>query len=244
MKLKRFKNYQELSEFAASDIANAIKTKPSLVLCMASGDTPKLTVELLVKKLKEERIDHSRITFIGLDEWVGLPPSNTGSCHYFFQNKLIGPLQLKPSQYFLFNALADDLKNECKKMDTFINEKNGIDIMLVGIGMNGHIGFNEPGASFSNLSHVIELDEITKSVGQKYFTEKMELGQGITIGFKHLLNAKKVFLMANGSKKAEVIKKTVEGPVTENFPASIMQQHKDGVILIDDEAASLLSKPH
>ena len=244
MKLKRFKNYQELSEFAASDIANAIKTKPSLVLCMASGDTPKLTVELLVKKLKEERIDHSRITFIGLDEWVGLPPSNTGSCHYFFQNKLIGTLQLKPSQYFLFNALADDLKNECKKMDTFINEKNGIDIMLVGIGMNGHIGFNEPGASFSNLSHVIELDEITKSVGQKYFTEKMELSQGITIGFKHLLNAKKVFLMANGSKKAEVIKKTVEGPVTENFPASIMQQHKDGVILIDDEAASLLSKPH
>lgn len=244
MELKRFKNYQELSEFAASDIANSIKSKPSLVLCMASGETPRLTVELLVKKLKEERIDHSRITFIGLDEWVGLPPSNTGSCDYFFQNNLIGPLQLKPSQYFLFDALAGDLKNECEKMDKFINEKNGIDIMLVGIGMNGHIGFNEPGASFSNLSHVIELDEITKSVGQKYFTEKMELGQGITIGFKHLLNAKKVFLMANGSKKAEVIKKTVEGSVTENFPASIMQQHKNGVILIDDEAASLLSKPH
>ena len=129
-------------------------------------------------------------------------------------------------------------------MDKFIGEKNGIDIMLVGIGMNGHIGFNEPGASFVNLSHVIELDEITKSVGQKYFTEKMELGKGITIGFKHLLNAKKVFLMANGSKKAEVIKKTVERPVTENFPASIMQQHENGVILVDDEAASLLSKPH
>ena len=243
MELKRFRNYQELSEFAASDIANSIKTKPSLVLCLASGETPKLTVDLLVKKIQEERIDHSRITFIGLDEWVGLPPSNTGSCHYFFQNKLIVPLQLTASQYFLFDALADDLKNECKKMDKFINEKNGIDIMLVGIGMNGHIGFNEPGASFSNLSHVIELDEITKSVGQKYFTEKMELDQGITIGFKHLLNAKKVFLMANGSKKAEVIKKTVDGPVTENFPASIMQQHENGVILVDDEAASLLSKP-
>ena len=211
---------------------------------MASGETPKLAVDLLVKKLKEERIDHSGITFIGLDEWVGLSPSNTGSCHYFFQNKLIGPLQLEPSQYFLFDALAGDLKKECKKMDKFINEKSGIDIMLVGIGMNGHIGFNEPGASFNNLSHVIELDEITKSVGQKYFTERMELGQGITIGFKHLLNAKKVFLMANGSKKAEVIKKTVEGPVTEDFPASIMQRHENGVILVDEEAASLLSKPH
>lgn len=244
MKLKRFKNYQDLSDFAAVDIANSIKNNPSLVLCLASGDTPKLTVELLVKKLKNDNVDYSKITFIGLDEWVGLPSTNTGSCHYFFQNKLIGSLQLKPSQYFLFDALADDLENECVKMDKFINEKNGIDIMVVGIGMNGHIGFNEPGTSFSNLSHVIELDEITRSVGQKYFNEKVELGKGITIGFKHLLNAKKVFLIANGSKKAEVIKKTVEGPVTENFPASIMQQHENGFILIDEEAASLLSKPH
>ena len=140
--------------------------------------------------------------------------------------------------------MVDDLKKECEKMDKFINEKNGIDLMLVGIGMNGHIGFNEPGASFSNLSHVIELDEITKSVGQKYFNEKIELGKGMTLGFKHLLNAKKVFLMANGSKKAEVIKKTVEGPVTENFPASIMRRHENGFVLIDDQAASLLSKTH
>ena len=244
MKLKHFKNYQELSDFAASEIAAAIKNKPSLVLCLASGDTPKLTVELLVKKLKEDKIDHSKITFIGLDEWVGLPPTNSGSCHYFFQNKLIGPLQLKPSQYLLFDALADDLKNECVKMDRFINQRNGIDIMVVGIGMNGHIGFNEPGSSFENLSHVIELDEVTKSVGKKYFNEQVELSKGITLGFRHLLNAKKVFLMANGSKKAEVIKKTVEGPVTENFPASIMQQHENGLVLIDEEAASLLSKTH
>ena len=244
MKIKRFRNYEELSDFTATEIANAIKNNPSLVLCFASGDTPKLTVDLLVRKLKEEKIDHSKITFIGLDEWVALPPTNPGSCHYFFQNKLIGPLELKPSKYFLFDALAADLKNECVKMDQFIKEKNGIDTMLVGIGMNGHIGFNEPGASFNNLSHVIELDEITKSVGQKYFTEKMELGKGITIGFKHLLDSGKVFLMANGTKKAEVIKKTVEGPVTEDFPASIMQKHDNGFVIVDEEAASLLSKPH
>ena len=244
MKLKRFKNYQELSDFAATDIADAIKNKPSLVLCLASGDTPKLAVELLVKKLKEEKIDHSKITFIGLDEWVGLPPTNTGSCHYFFQNKLIGPLLLNPSQYLLFDAMADDLKSECAKMDKFINDRNGFDIMLVGIGMNGHIGFNEPGTSFNNLSHIIELDEITKSVGKKYFTEQVELSKGITLGFKYLLNTRKVFLMANGSKKAEVINKTVEGPVTEDFPASIMQKHNNGFVIVDEEAASLLSKPH
>ena len=244
MRLKQFKNYEELSDFAATAIADAIKNKPSLVLCLASGDTPKLTVDLLVKKINEEKIDYSKIIFIGLDEWVGLPPTNTGSCHYFFQNKLIGPLQLKPSQYFLFDALEADLQNECKKMDQFIKDNGGIDIMLVGIGMNGHIGFNEPGTSFDNLSHVIELDEITKSVGKKYFTGQVELTKGITIGFKHLLDARKVFLMANGSKKAEVIKRTVEGPVTEDFPASIMQKHNNGFVIVDDEAASLLSKSH
>lgn len=242
MKVLSFKNYQLLSDFAANEIAVSIKNNPSLVLCLASGDTPKLTVELLVQKLTDEKIDHSSITFIGLDEWVNLPPTNTGSCHYFFKNKLIDPLQLKPSQYFLFNALATDLQNECLKMDQFIKERNGIDIMLVGIGMNGHIGFNEPGSSFDNLSHVINLDEITKSVGKKYFTEQVQLTKGITLGFRHLLNTKKVFLMANGLKKAEVIKKTVEGPVVEDFPASIMQNHGNGFVIIDEEAASLLSK--
>ena len=244
MKILRFKNYQSLSEFAASEITNAIKNDPSIVLCFASGDTPKLTVELLVKKIQDEKIEHSQLTFIGLDEWVGLSPSNTGSCHYFFKSKLIDPLQLQASQYFLFNALATDLQNECVKMDEFIKEKNGIDIMLVGIGMNGHIGFNEPGTSFENYSHVIELDEVTKTVGKKYFTETVTLTKGITIGFKHLLNTKKVFLMANGAKKAEVIQKAVEGPVSENFPASVMQKHENGFVIIDDEAASLLSKPH
>lgn len=242
MKLIRFKNYQELSDFAANEIIAALKLNPALVLCMASGHTPKLTVELLVKKLKEQKIDYSKITFIGLDEWVGLPPTNTGSCHYFFKKNLIEPLQLNTSQYFLFNGIAEDLQNECVKMDQLIHEKNGIDIMLVGIGMNGHIGFNEPGVSVNNLSHVIALDEVTKSIGQKYFTGQVELTKGITLGLKQLLDAKKVFLMANGIKKAEVVKKAVEGPVTEQFPASIMQKHTNGFVLVDDEAGSLLDR--
>ena len=242
MQILSFKNYEELSGYVADFIANSIKNKPNLVLCMASGSTPALTCDLLVQKLKEEQVDYSKFTFLGLDEWVGLPPTNTGSCHYFFHKKIFEPLQLSPSQYFLFNALAEDLKDECSKMDKMISDKGGIDIMIVGIGMNGHIGFNEPGTSFTLLSHVAELDEITKSVGQKYFDGPVELGKGITIGFGHLMNTKKVFLIANGSKKAKVIKQTIEGSVTESFPASIMQKHPDGCILIDEEAGSLLKK--
>src|SRR6185436_2976997 len=240
MQILSFKNYEELSDYAAGFIADSIKNKPNLVLCMASGSTPALTCDLLVQKLKEGQVDYSKFTFLGLDEWVGLRPTNTGSCHSFFHKKIFEPLQLSSSQYFLFNAMADDLKSECSKMDKVIADKGGIDIMIVGIGMNGHIGFNEPGTSFAALSHVAALDEITKSEGQKYFDGPVELGKGITIGFGHLMNTKKVFLMANGSKKAEVIKKTIEGPVTENFPSSIMQKHANGFILIDEEAGSLL----
>ncbi len=240
MQIIRFKNYEELSDHTAKFVVDAIKNKPNLVLCMASGSTPALTCDLLVQKVKDEQVDYSKFTFLGLDEWVGLPPTNTGSCHYFFHKKIFEPLQLSSSQYFLFNAMADDLKNECFKMDKVIADKGGIDIMIVGIGMNGHIGFNEPGTSIAALSHVAELEEITKSVGQKYFDGPVKLGKGITIGFGHLMNTKKVFLMANSSKKAEVIKKAIEGPVTENFPASIMQKHANGFVLIDEGAGSLL----
>ncbi len=241
MQVKIFKEHEALSAYAASEIAIAIRKDPRLCLCMASGHTPARTCELLVMKLKEEKINYSSLFFIGLDEWVGLSPENEGSCHYFFKKKLFEPLDLPPVRYHLFDAMATNLQDECSKMNAVIHEK-GIDLMLVGIGMNGHIGFNEPGTSFQSPAHVADLDEITKTVGQKYFSETMTLRQGITTGLGQLLAAKKVLLMANGLKKAAVIKETVEGPVTENFPASILQQHHNGIVLADEAAASLLNK--
>lgn len=240
MQTIRFSNYDTLSAYAAEQIADAIKQNPFLVLCMASGHTPALAATLLAKKLIEEKIDYTRITFIGLDEWLGMPPENEGSCHYFFRSRLLEPLQLQPSQYFFFDGLTTDPAAECKKMDALIESKGGIDLMLVGIGMNGHIGFNEPGTPFNTGCHAIELDETTKTVGQKYFKEAAELQQGITIGLGHLQKAKKVFLQANGRKKNFVIQQTVEGPVSPGFPASIMQQHPNGYVIVDEEAASLL----
>jgi len=242
MKTLRFSNYEELSAYAANEIVQSIKEKPTLTLCLASGHTPLRTAELLVKQLLDGKVDYSRISFFGLDEWVGLPPENEGSCFYFFKTKLFEPLQLPPSQYHLLNAMAEDLDAECKKMDALIDDKGGIDVMLVGIGMNGHIGFNEPGTPFNKFCHIAELDDTTKTVGQKYFKEQTALHQGITIGLGHLMNAKKVFLKADGKRKAEVIQKTVEGDITESFPASIMQQHANGFVIVDEEAASLLTK--
>jgi galactosamine-6-phosphate isomerase len=153
----------------------------------------------------------------------------------------IDPLQIEDSRYHLFNGMSSNLDEECSKMDKYIEEHGGIDMMVVGIGMNGHIGFNEPGSNFDAKSHVVPLDEITSSVGQKYFSQPMKLEYGITLGFHHLLSTKKVYLIANGAAKAEVIQKAVEGEVTTAFPASVMQLHKTGYILVDEAAASLLT---
>lgn len=242
MQLKVYKDYRELSEKTAGIIIDLIKSKPDAVICLASGDSPRLTCQIVAERGIKEQIDFSKFTFIGLDEWVGMPPANEGSCHYFFETLLVNPLQLSLSQVHLFDALSKDLLEECKKLDTVIAEKGGIDLMIVGIGMNGHIGFNEPGVSFDNYSHVIDLDETTITVGQKYFKDAVTLEKGITLGLKHLMNSKKAIVIANGNKKAPVIKQAVQGPVSNLFPASIIQQHEDGYVMIDEEAASLINK--
>jgi galactosamine-6-phosphate isomerase len=242
MQLKVFKDYTLLSEYAADAMIQLLKEKPNAVICLASGDSPKLACELFCKKVKEKNTDVSEFFFAGLDEWAGLSPDTPGSCHNDFQKRLIKPLGLFSLQYHLFDAMAGVLQNECVLMDKIIKDKGGIDLMIVGIGMNGHIGFNEPGVDFNLLSHVTDLDETTVTVGQKYFQQAVTLGKGITLGFGHLMNAKKVFLLANGERKAEVIKKAVEGEISNSFPASIMQQHANGFILVDEAAASHLNK--
>ncbi len=241
MQLKIYKDYQNLSDAAANEIFELVKKKPGAVVCMASGDTPRLTCKLLVEKAKAEKLDLTGMTFIGLDEWVAIPPQNDGSCHNFFQTEISKPLHLSSKQMHLFNAMSANLEEECKKIDEIIFDKGGIDLMIVGIGMNGHIGFNEPGVSFDNYAHVIDLEETTIAVGQKYFKTPVAIHKGITLGLKHLLESKKVMLLANGTKKAGVIKKAVEGEVANLFPASIMQLHLNGFVMIDEEAASMLN---
>ena len=242
MQLKIYSDYNELSAHAADEIIELVKRKPDSVLCLAAGDTPRLTYEMVAKKAGSEKVNFSKVTFIGLDEWVGIPPENEGSCHYFLYNNLFTPLQIPGKQIHLFNALTDDLAAACKKMDTTVSQAGGIDLMLVGIGMNGHIGFNEPGVSFELYSHVIDLDENTQKVGQKYFREAMQLRKGITLGLQHFLEAGIAILIANGTKKSGVIQKAVNGLITNELPASIIQQHRNGLVMVDEEAASLIKK--
>lgn len=240
MKVRIFDTATALDQAAAQEMIDLLKEKPDAVICMASGNSPKGACEQFAKLAKEQDVDASGFFFIGLDEWVGVPSELRGSCHYDFQERIFDPLNLDASRYHLFNALAADLQQECQSMDELIAAKGGIDLMIVGIGMNGHIGFNEPGSGFELKAHVRELDEITASVGQKYFDQPMELKYGITLGFGHLLSARKVLLLANGSAKAAVVQQAVEGPVTDSFPASVMQLHEQGMVMVDADAGALL----
>lgn len=240
MQIIKFENHDQASEWIANQIIQALKDKPDLVLCMASGDTPAKTCEYLVKKLNTGDVDYSNLFFLGLDEWYGIGPDDTGSCAYSFYQRIINPLGLPQDQYHFFDALSGDPHSECKKMDELIGQKGGIDFMLVGVGMNGHIGFNEPGTAFDTQSHIIELDDITKTVGQKYFSEAKKLEKGITIGLGHLLNSRTVIVQANGLKKAEIINKTVNDDINESLPSTVIRLHTNGFLVLDDAAASLI----
>jgi len=239
MELKVYNNYNDLSAAAAEIIIDCVKSKPDALLCFATGDTPKLAYQMVAEKVVKENIDFSKCFMIGLDEWMGISPENTGSCHWFLHEYLFKPVNIDLSQVHLFDAFAKDEEAECKKMNKLI-AANGIDLMVVGVGMNGHIGFNEPGTDIESLAHVAILDETTKTVGQKYFRDKVSIEKGITVGLKQVMQAEKLLVMANGKKKAPVIKRVVEEHLNTDFPASLIQVHKNSLLMIDDEAASEL----
>jgi len=241
MKLTIEKDYDAMSLRTARYVTDLIKSKPDAMICIAAGDTPKLTCDLIAQIARKEAIDFSRCFFVSLDEWVGIPPENEGSCQYFLRNYLFTPLLINEKNIHLFNALAADMKKECTDMDAFIKQHDGIDLMIVGVGRNGHIGFNEPGVKFEEYSHIVDLDETTQTVGQKYFREETKLTKGITLGLQHLIESRKAVLIASGSKKANVMKQAIEGEISTSMPASVMKKHTNGEIILDKEAASLLS---
>jgi galactosamine-6-phosphate isomerase len=193
-----------------------------------------------VEKARTEKVDFSSVSFIALDEWVGIPPDNAGSCFFFLHNNVFKPLGIRAEQTHLFDALSKDLPSECAKMDSVIRKKGGIDLMLVGVGMNAHVGFNEPGVAADLKTHVVELDATTQLVGQKYFNQSTKLQFGITLGLVHFLSSRKALMLASGKKKAEVMRLTLEDPITTNVPASIIRKHPGGIVMLDEDAASLL----
>ncbi|RFZ94696.1 glucosamine-6-phosphate deaminase [Mucilaginibacter conchicola] len=242
MEVKIYSNYDEMSKAAAELVAGQLAEKPESVLVFPSGDSPTGTLNCLVDWANDGRIDLTQAFIIGLDEWVGMDENDKGSCKYYLKNTFFDKLNTKLTNVTLFNAKADDLEAECERMNNFIASKGGLDIMMVGIGMNGHLGLNEPGTPFNLYAHPSELDPVTVEVGQKYFDTATPLTGGITLGLQHLAEAGKAVLIASGAKKADIIAKSLQGELSTAVPASILQTLDNAVVLLDEDGAGKLNK--
>ncbi len=229
-----------LAKDAATKMIECVLKNPNALICLATGDTPKLAYQFFVQKISEFNVDISKCFFIGLDEWIEVSSSNPGSCHHFLYEHIFNPLNISEEQIHLFNAPVIDLDGECSEMNEYINSKGGIDLMVVGIGINGHIGFNEPGVDPNLETHVIELDELTQVIGQKYFETAISISHGITLGMKQVMNAKEVIALAMGKHKSKIVYAMVKEEVSCNLPASLLQYHKNSFLMLDREAASLV----
>ena len=240
MKIFIEETYELMCRHALKKIDELTAQSKHPLLCTASGDTPAGIYKQLVIDVDQSQIDVSDWLYISLDEWIGMNGNDEGSCRFHLNNQLFIPLKVRDEQISFFDGKAENPISECEKVESFINENGGIDIAIVGIGMNGHVGMNEPGTQQQLRSHVTEIHEETQTVGQKYFKKKQQLTQGITLGLANLLEARNIILLASGPHKAAIIKQVLEGEISDEFPASILRNHPALYIFLDKEAASLL----
>ena len=235
-----FDNYLELSVKTAEMIADLLSQKPDALLCFPAGDTSLGTFEQLVGLNRAGRISFKDCRIAGLDEWVNIGEKRNENCLSFLKNNFFDHIDISLENFCFFDGEASDLKQECRKTDDFINRYGPIDLILLGVGMNGHLGLNEPGTSFDLYSHLVDLSETTKIVGQKYFSGKIGLSTGITLGIKSIMEAKEVVLQLSGVKKAEIVKQLVDSEISPIFPASVIKTHSNAYLLLDREAAENL----
>ncbi|MBQ9115837.1 MAG: glucosamine-6-phosphate deaminase [Clostridia bacterium] len=228
-------SYDKLSAIAANIIAAQVTLKPDCVLGLATGSSPLGTYAKLAEKYRAGDLDFSRVTSVNLDEYVGLDGSCDQSYRYFMDNNLFCNINIDKANTYVPNGCAEDLKAEGEAYDAFIKKLGGIDLQLLGIGLDGHIGFNEPDAAFIAETHEVELDESTIEANSRFFASKEDVPtKAITMGMMSIMQSKKILLIANGAKKKEILDKAFCGPITPYVPASILQLHPDVTVIYSE----------
>lgn len=241
MRLIVVKDYEEMSTAAARFVAGQIYLKPTSVLGLATGSTPLGMYQTLVHLHEEIGLDFSEAVSFNLDEYIGLSEKDKNSYHFFMWENFFRHINIKPQNVFIPNGNAPDIDAECKTYDALIQKAGGIDLQVLGIGNNAHIGFNEPDIKFEATTHRVQLDDETIAANARFFKTPDEVPRfAVSMGIKTIMHAKKVMLLANGANKAEAIKKTVHGAVRPDAPASILQLHQDVTLILDEAAASKL----
>ncbi|MEE1187329.1 MAG: glucosamine-6-phosphate deaminase [Acutalibacteraceae bacterium] len=235
MKILNFEKYEQLCDEAASIIAQQVKQKPDCVLGLATGSSPVGIYQKLIEKNKNGEIDFSKVKSVNLDEYVGLSENDNQSYRYFMNTNLFNHINIDKNNTNVPSGVASDMQQECIRYDKVVENYGGIDLQLLGIGLDGHIGFNEPDDHFPTNTHVVKLDESTIDANARFFNSIDEVPKSaITIGIKAIMQAKKVLLVAGGNK-IEILKQALEGPVTPNVPASILQFHPDVTVIVCED---------
>lgn len=240
MEVIKVKNYEELSKVAADIIADLLKKNPKATLGLATGSSPVGLYQNLIKKYENKEISFKDVKSYNLDEYCELPRSHPESYYSFMHKNLFSHVDIKEENVHIPCSEGSDLQKLCNDYNEELH-KASIDLQLLGIGANGHIGFNEPGTSFEQETFVVELTEKTRKDNQRFFNSLDEVPtHAMTMGIKNIMQAKKILLVASGKNKQDAVKKLLSGEVTESFPASILNKHNDVVVIIDEEAAGLL----
>ncbi len=234
-------NYDEMSKKAALMIASQVMLKPNCVLGLATGDTPLGMYKELIKLYNKKEVDFNEVRTFNLDEYYGINKENPQSYYNYMITNLFNSINVAGENINMPDGMAKDIDASCKGYENKIKVLGGIDMQVLGIGGNGHIGFNEPNVNFEAETHLVHLEEETIEANSRFFkTIKDVPVKAISMGIKTIMNSKKIILLANGINKAEAIERAVNGKINPNIPASILQLHNDVTMIIDKEAASSL----
>ncbi|MGM0688432.1 MAG: glucosamine-6-phosphate deaminase [Bacillota bacterium] len=234
-------NYSELSEKAAAIVVNEVNCRPDTVLGLATGSTPEGMYAQLVKKYQERKVDFSDLITFNLDEYSGLSTEHPQSYHYYMHKHFFDHINIKSHNINIPHSEDRDIAHACGEYDRKIIEAGGINLQILGIGVNGHIGFNEPAEHLNTGTHLVDLSDETIAANSRFFNSRDDVPyQAITMGVGSIMHAEKILVMACGKNKARAIQLMCCGKVTTNLPASLLQLHRCVTLLLDREAASLL----
>ena len=237
MQIYRAKDYEDMSRKAANIIASQVVLKPDCVLGLATGSTPIGAYKNLVEKYEQGDLDFSQVTTVNLDEYKGLPRENDQSYYYFMHDNLFDHVNVKPENTHLPDGTKEDANEECARYEELIRSLGGQDLQLLGLGHNGHIGFNEPDAIFEKATHCVDLQESTIEANKRFFASADDVPkQAYTMGIGTIMQAKKILVVVSGEDKADTVAKAFFGPVTPEVPASILQLHPNFTLVADEDA--------
>jgi glucosamine-6-phosphate deaminase len=243
MRVYKAKDYKELSRKAANIISAQIIMKPNCVLGLATGSTPVGTYRQLIEWYLKNDLDFSEVITVNLDEYKGLPRSSAQSYYYFMRQNLFDHINIRPENTHIPNGMEPDSEKACRDYFNIIRQVGGVDLQLLGLGHNGHIGFNEPDDAFEKDVHCVDLSESTIKANARFFGSPEEVPtQAYTMGIKTIMQAKKIVVTVSGEDKADILKEAFFGSVTPHVPASILQVHNHVTVVADEAALSRVSR--